>query len=212
MYQCTIHCIHNYVISYTVVALCFTETVKSALPGGSQGRRMFNSPRRLVFDEPAKTTYNVRAVSVPSPPSRSTSRAPATVGKSMRLAENSRIYAPSLRTPRNRSSLMTYDVSRHCHGVMNSAAAEADVSGKQGDKLDLTTTNDTALKNRASSGAVCIHTNSERQPRCNGRITTLARPQQTSSTDNKRSANVKVKEKKIKRIKSDGSLCNALVF
>jgi len=77
------------------------------------------------------------------------------------------------------------------------------MSDRQEDKVLLATSNDTALKDRASSGTatVNIQTNSERQSHCNGGIVMSATQRQS---DNKPHANVKMKRKKRNRAKHDG--------
>jgi len=159
---------------------------------------VFKTTKRLVDDNREKAVYSVRAAGVPdAPSSRCASRTPCTE-HSDRQTKN----ASSRRTGRHGASLMSFSslaASRQCHGA-RSATVEAGMSDRHRDKPLLATSNDTALKDRASSGTVSIQTNSERQSHCNGGIVMSASQRQS---DNKP---VKIKRKKRNRNKPDGLL------
>lgn len=157
-----------------------------------QSRRARISPKHLVYEYEVKSVDRVQAVCVgEAPSSRCASRAlssTATARHSTRLTKNT-------------SSLQT---GHGAQPVMNSATAElrkaADVNAKYREKLRQSTTNNTALKERAPSGTVTVQNNC----RCNGHVAIPAGQRQTSSNDSQPPANVKLKKKKKKRSKPDG--------
>jgi len=159
-----------------------------------------------VSDEHTKTVDSVPDAL----PSRCVSGSPrrTTAGQSARLAENARIYASSLRTRRHGSSLMTCDVrspsSRQCRSSLPAKVKHGDrlCTGDVTGKLQVTTTSDTALKDRVSNDSAIVQTTSEH--RCNGHVVTSARPHETSTTDKKHRADVKLRKKKRKGTKPEG--------
>ena len=182
------------------------------VPTRPRARRALNTAKRLLYDNQAKTVDSVCVPDTASsccasrtPPTRATTR------HSARLTQNARIYSSPLRTRGHGSSVIASNfasltTSRHCLG----ATAEVVVGEKQRDKPHLTMVNHATLKDRPSSVRVSGQTSSERPPRCNWPTVTSSRQLQTS-TDNKPPDNVKLKKKKEKRNKPNGSVLTMII-